>query len=56
MEYSPKLTVISVLLNIDLLKVMHFNDLCLLFTGFTELYRSTVYIGIWMEFYGMLYL
>ena len=41
MEYFLKLTVISMLLNIGLLKVMHFNDVCLLFTGFTKLYRYT---------------
>ena len=41
MEYSPKLTVIIALLCIGLLRLMHFNDLHLLFTSFTELYRSS---------------
>ena len=41
MEYLPKLTVISVLLNIGLVKVMHFSDMHLLFTCFTELDRYT---------------
>ena len=41
MEYLLKLTVISALLCIGLLKVMHFNDLHLLLTSFTELYRYT---------------
>ena len=41
MDYLLKLTVISVLLNIGLLKLMHFNDLHLLFTSFTEFYRGT---------------
>ena len=53
MEYWPKLTVISMLLGIGLLKVMHFNDVHLLykFYSFTDIY---VYTGIWMEYYGML--
>ena len=41
MDYLPELTIISALLNIGPLKLMHFNDLCLLFTNFSELYRST---------------
>ena len=40
MEYMPKLTIINVLLNNGLLKLMYFNDVHL-YTHFTELYRST---------------
>ena len=40
MEYLPKLTIISVLLNFGLLKLMHFNDVHLLLTIFTA-YRYT---------------
>ena len=60
MEYLPKLTIISVLLNIGLLKLMHFNDMHLLPYNFTEVQVSQsfaglhVYIGIWLEYYGML--
>ena len=44
MEYLPKLTVISALLCIGLLKVMHFNDLHLLFTSFTSF--EQIYMSI----------
>ena len=58
MEYLPKLAIISVLLNISLLKLMHFNDLHLLFTPYsftrgTSFTVLHVYIGIWLEYYGM---
>ena len=35
MEYLSKLTTISMLLNIGLLKLMHFNDVHLLFTPYS---------------------
>ena len=65
MEYLPKLTIISVLLSIGSLKLMHFNDLGLFVDNFS-LYSFTgvqvpqlckilhIYIGIWLEYYGML--
>ena len=40
MEYLPKLTIISVLLKIGLLKLMHFNDAHLLPYYFTEVQVS----------------
>ena len=45
MEYLPKLTIISELSNIGPLKLMHFNDLHLLFTpySFTEVQVSQFY-------------
>ena len=33
MEYLLKLAIIMILLYISLLQLMHFNDLCLLFTS-----------------------
>ena len=42
MEYLLKLTTIITLLHIGLLQLMHFNDLCLLFKGFTLLFDSGV--------------
>ena len=51
MEYLPKLTVIRVLLCIGLLKVMHFNDMHLLFTpySFTEVHVSQSFEQTYMS-------
>ena len=47
MEYLPKLAIISVLLNIGLLKLMYFNYLHLLLYNFTEVQGSQSYIVVW---------
>ena len=48
MKYLPKLTVIIALLNIGLVKLMHFNDLHLMFTpcSFTEVQVSQSFTGV----------
>ena len=46
MEYLPKLTIISDLLNIGPLKLMHFKDMHLLLT-ILQLYRSTKFTELY---------
>ena len=63
MEYLPKLTIISMLLNIGLLELMHFYDMHLLLTIFTvlQMYRGTrlteLYndIGLYRHMVGILW-
>ena len=53
MEYLPKLTIISALLNIGPLKLLHFNDMHLLFTSysFTGVQVSQFYIFTYLYRY-----
>ena len=46
MEYLLKLIIISVLLNLSVLKLMHFKDMHLLLTIFTALQIYTVHRAI----------
>ena len=57
MEVLQKLAFIIMVLDVDLLKLMQFNDLHLLymFQGLCKTYTDIYeYVNMWMEYYGML--